>query len=191
MYQPCSSEKAALQQRKFEECMIDLMLERHYDSISVSELCRYAGMSRKTFYRLFETKADVIYAMVDHRIIDEAAYIPEEGMKDGGLHRFFGYWRTQKKFLDALSLNHCSNLLSQRAIIYTMREAPDCRHMFGSDSEENSWESMIFYLSGLFALVLDWHERGFSRNIDELCALCMQLLTTPPIKNPWLLDPNR
>lgn len=191
MYKPCSSEKSALQQRKFEECMIDLMLENHYDSISVSELCRYAGMSRKTFYRLFDTKADVIYAMVDHRIIDAAAYVPEAGMKDGGLHRFFGYWRTQKKFLDALSAANISTLLTQRAILYTMKEAPDCRHMFGSDGEENSWETMIFYLSGMFALVLDWHGRGFARHIDELCDLCMNLLTTPPIKNPWVLDPNR
>ena len=191
MYKPCSSEKSALQQRKFEECMIELMLENLYDSISVSELCRYAGMSRKTFYRLFDTKADVIYAMVDHRIIDAASYVPEAGMKDGGLHRFFGYWRTQKKFLDALSTANTSTLLTQRAILYTMKEAPDCRHMFGSDGEENSWETMIFYLSGMFALVLDWHERGFARHIDELCDLCMNLLTTPPIKNPWVLDPNR
>lgn len=191
MYQQCSSEKSALQQRRFEECMIDLMLEHHYDNISVSELCRHASMSRKTFYRLFETKADVIYAMVDHRIIDAAAFVPEDGAKDGGLHRFFGYWRTQEKFLEALYKNHISTLLTQRAIIYTMNEAPDCRHVFGSDSEENSWETMIFYLSGMFALVLDWHERGFARHIDELCDLCMHLLTTPPIKNPWVLDPNR
>lgn len=191
MYRQCSSEKAVLQQRKFEECMIGLMLENQYDSISVSKLCREAGLSRKTFYRLFETKADVIYAMVDHRILDAAAFVPEEGEIDGGLHRFFGYWRTQKKFLDALHKNNISTILTQRAIIYTMQEAPDCRHMFGSDSEENSWETMIFYLSGMFALVLDWHEQGFTRHVDELSGLCMHLLTTPPIKNPWVLDPNR
>lgn len=191
MYRQCSSEKAALQQRKFEECMIDLMLENQYDSISVSELCRQTGLSRKTFYRLFETKADVIYAMVDHRLTDAAAYTPGEGRKDGGLHRFFGYWQTQNKFLDALQKNNISTILTQRAILYTMKEAPDCRHMFGSDSESTSWETMIFYLSGMFALVLDWHEHKFARDLDELCNLCMHLLTTPPIKNPWVLDPNR
>ena len=191
MYQPCSTEKSAMQQRKFEECMIDLMLENHYDNISVSELCRYSGMSRKIFYRLFETKADVIYATVDHRILDAAAYVPGEGETDGGLHRFFGYWRTQQKFLDALHKNNISTILAQRAILYTMKEAPDCRQMFGSRKEEDSWETMIFYLSGMFALVLDWHEHGFTRPIDELSELCMHLLTTPPIKNPWVLDPNR
>ena len=191
MYRQCSSEKSALQQRKFEECIIDLLLQKNYDSISVTELCEKAGMSRKTFYRLFDNKADVIYALVDQRIIDQGSYVPPEGEKDGGLHRFFGFWRTQGKFLDALAAANISTLLSQRAILYTMKECPDCQHMFGSDENEYSWETIIFYLSGLFALVLNWHDHGFDRDIDALSDLAMYLLTTPPIKNPWILDPNR
>ena len=191
MYLPCSSEKAAQQQRKFEECMMEMMMELPYDNISVSELCRRVGMSRKTFYRLFETKADVIYALVDHRIIDEASYVPEEGMRDGGLHRFFGYWQTQKKLLDALAATNSSTLLTERAIIYTMKEAPDAQYMFGVQDPDSGWETVIYHLSGLFALVLDWHRRDFARPIDELCDLVLGILNTPPIKNPWLLDPNR
>ena len=191
MYLPCSSEKAAMQQRKFEECMMDMMLELPYDDISVSELCRRVGLSRKTFYRLFETKADVIYALVDHRIIDEASFTPEPGGRDGGLHRFFGYWRTQKKLLDALKAANISTMLTDRAIIYTMKEAPDARYMFGVKDPDQGWETVIYHLSGLFALVLDWHRRDFDRPLDELCDLVMELLNTPPIKNPWMLDPNR
>ena len=191
MYHCCSTEKSFRHQLKFEETMMQLIIQQPYDTISISQLCREAGLSRKTFYRLFDSKADVIYALVDQRIIDAASYVPPEGEKDGGLHRFFGYWQTEKIFLDALAAANISTLLTQRAILYTMKECPDCRHVFGSDTEENSWESMIFYLSGMFALVLDWHQHGFSRDIDELCDLCMHLLTTPPIKNPWVLDPNR
>lgn len=189
MYRQCSTAKSAQQQRKFAETMMHLMIHQAYDTISISQLCREAGLSRKTFYRLFENKADVLYALVDQRIIDAASYVPAPGEKDGGLHRFFGYWHSEKEFLDSLAANHISTLLTQRAILYTMKEAPDCRHMFGSDVEENSWETMIFYLSGMFALVLDWHEHDFTRHIDELCDLCMHLLTTPPIKNRWALDP--
>ena len=189
MYRQCSTAKSAQQQRKFAETMMHLMIHQAYDTISISQLCREAGLSRKTFYRLFESKADVLYALVDQRIIDAASYVPAPGEKDGGLHRFFGYWHSEKEFLDSLAANHISTLLTQRAILYTMKEAPDCRHMFGSDVEKNSWETMIFYLSGMFALVLDWHEHDFTRHIDELCDLCMQLLTTPPIKNRWALDP--
>ena len=43
---------------------------------------------------------------------------------------------------------------------------------------------MVFFLSGLFAILLDWHHHGFNRSIDEMSKLVMQLLTTAPIKHP-------
>lgn len=189
MYTQCSSEKAAIQQRKFEACMQALMARQSYDSISVSQLCREAGLSRKTFYRLFSTKADVIYALVDHTIMDAEFYVPDESVGPGGMHSFFGYWRTQKKFLDALALNNISTILTQRVIEHILRESPDIMHSFGTQPSEAGRETMVFFISGLFALLLDWHQHGFDRSIDQMSALVMQLLTTVPIKHPLLSDP--
>lgn len=189
MYVQCRTEKSALQQRKFEECMMDLMLQQPYDSISISQLCRDAGLSRKTFYRLFENKSDVIYAMVDHTIMDSEFYQADESVGPGGMHHFFGYWRTQKKFLDVLAKNNISSLLSQRAIVHILRESPDIMHSFGTEPSEVGRETMLFFVSGLFALLLDWHHRDFERSIDEMSALVMRLLTSPPIKYPQAYDP--
>ena len=49
------------------------------------------------------------------------------------------------------------------------------------EDNANAREMMLFYLSGFFALVLDWHSRGFDRSIDEVCDVLMQLLTKAPI----------
>lgn len=191
MYIRCSTEKAAVQQRKFEECMMDLMLQYPYDAISISQLCREAGLSRKTFYRLFENKSDVIYAMVDHTIMGAEFYESDESVGPGGMHHFFGYWRTQEKFLDALAENNISTLLTQRAIQHILRESPDVMHSFGTEDSEFGRETMLFFISGLFALLLDWHMCGFDRTIDQMSALMMQILMLPPIKNPLAYDPYR
>ena len=61
MYTLCATEKTAMQQRQFEEAFIELLREYPYDTITISQLCRYAGLSRKIFYRLFERKSDVLY----------------------------------------------------------------------------------------------------------------------------------
>ncbi len=188
MYIQCSSEKAAVQQRKFEACMQELMRQQPYDSISVSQLCREAGLSRKTFYRLFTTKSDVIFALVDHTIMDAAFYEADESVGPGDMHHFFGYWKTQKDFLDVLAQNNISLVLTQRVIRHVLNEAPDVLHSFGTEPSEAGRETMIFFLSGLFALLLDWHQHGFDRSIDQMSALVMQLLTTVPIKNPQLFD---
>lgn len=183
MYAQCSSEKSALQQRKFEECMLNTLAKQDYDHISVSGLCRDTGLSRKIFYRLFENKADVIYAMVDHVITDETFYVPDESVGSGDLHRFFSYWKSQAYFLDVLQKNNISHLVTDRCITHIFRESPEVHHVFGTADSDNARETIIFYLSGLFTLVLDWHRHGFNHSIDEMAKLAMHLLSVPPIKS--------
>ena len=183
MYTLCSTEKATQQQRKFEACFLEAWSKSHYDQISVSGLCRDAGLSRKTFYRLFECKTDVILALVDHVIMDETFYEPDESVGSGDLHRFFDYWKSQKFFLDVLHQNDCSHLILERCINHIFRESPEVHYVFGTADSDIARETIIFYLSGMFVLVLDWHKHGFSRSIDEMASITMHLLSTPAVKN--------
>lgn len=183
MYSHCVSEKSAAQQRQFEAALQELMKERLFEEISISELCRYTGLSRKTFYRLYEAKADVVYAMIDHAILDAEGFVPDESVGPGGLHKFLAYWKSRKDLLDVLKKNRISALLPQQAVKHAMVEAPEIVRCFGADSEYGR-EKMIFYVTALFALVQDWHNRDFDRSIDALSAMMMQLMTTPPVKEP-------
>lgn len=51
-------------QTSITEALLNLMKEKPYSRISVSEICKRAGVSRQTFYTLFESKDNVIaYAL--------------------------------------------------------------------------------------------------------------------------------
>lgn len=191
MYKQCVSEKAAAQQRKFEEALLQIMKTVPFEHISISELCRQAGLSRKTFYRLYQTKGDVVYAMIDHAILDAEGYEPSPDVGQGGMHAFFGFWQSKKELLDVLAKNQISSLLSQQAVLHLMKEEPDIVRCFGADNPENRREKLLFYVSGLFALVLDWHNSGFWRSVDEMAKLAMELFMTPPVKAPRRADPYR
>ena len=192
MYTLCATEKTAMQQRQFEEAFIELLREYPYDTITISQLCRYAGLSRKIFYRLFERKSDVLYAAIDHIFLDFEDYMPDiQIVGRGGMHRFLGFWKQQKPLLDALSASKTSSLLAERAVLHVLQEGLDTRHSFGADSSPYGKESMIFYLTGLFALVLNWYNHGFDKTIDEMAAILMSLLMEPPIKNPLIYDPYK
>jgi len=43
---------------------------------------------------------------------------------------------------------------------------------------------MLFYVSGIFALVMDWHQSGYARSIDEMSELLNSLMRKSPVK-PW------
>ncbi len=188
MYSRCVSEKSAAQQRQFEAALLEIMKDRLFEEVSISELCRFAGLSRKTFYRLYEAKADVVYAMIDHAILDAGSFIPDQSVGKGGMHKFLSYWKSRSELLDVLKKNRISALLSQQAVIHIMQEAPEIRRCFGAEGDVHGEERMIFYVTGLFSLVLAWHNRNFDLSVDEMAALLMNLMTTVPIKQALPMD---
>ena len=179
MYRNCTTEKSALQQRRMEQALLELLQSKSYGEITVCEICEWAGLSRKVFYRLFEQKADVVYALIDHTIMDLESYQPDISIVgEGGMHRFLGYWKEQRVFLDALIKAQCSYLLAERAIGIVLQEGSDILRSFGAENSESQRETAIFFLSGIFALVLNWHKSGYNRSIDEMSAIIMKLLMT-------------
>ena len=184
MYILCTTEKTALQQKQFEQTFLQMLLEDDYDNITISDLCRRAGLSRKIFYRLFEKKADVLYALIDHTLLEANTFTPDESVGPGELHRFFAFWKSQKDLLDMLAKHQNSHMLTDRAIRHVMREDTLILHTFGADMGSFGAETILFYLSGIFSLVLIWHQQGYNRSIDEMSNLLMSLLSTAAIKNP-------
>ena len=184
MYTLCITEKTAQQQQIFEQTFLQMMQEMHYDEITISELCRRANLSRKIFYRLFEKKADVLYSMVDRALMEVDYYTPEASVGSGELHRFFAYWKHKKDLLDALLKHQISSLLTDRAIRFAMREIGSPVRKFGLDDDKGRYETIVFYLSGIFSVLLTWHAQDYNQSIDELAALMMDLLTAPAIQNP-------
>jgi len=184
MYTLCSTEKTAQQQNIFEQAFLQMLLENDYDAITISDLCRRAGLSRKIFYRLFEKKADVLYSLVDHTLMRAASYIPDESVGPGELHRFFAFWKNEKALLDALAKHQNSHMLTDRAIRHIMRENSDIVHTFGADRGKFGMETILFYVSGIFSLVLIWHQQGYRHSIDEMSQLLLELLSTAAIKHP-------
>ena len=180
MYKLCSTEKSAAQQRRFTGAFLDLMLQMPYDSITISEICRQAGFSRKVFYRLFDQKADVLYALVDQTLLDYEHYTSAR-TGGGNLHCFFSYWKEQGRLLSALNLNQAAGLLTERAIRHVLREDSLVMKTFCADGQYVR-ETVIFFISGVFSLVRDWHDNGYDRSVEEMSQLLMNLLSTAPIK---------
>lgn len=184
MYTLCVTEKTAQQQRQFEQTLLQMLLVSEYDDVTISDLCRKAGLSRKIFYRLFERKADVLYALIDHTLMEASTYIPDESVGPGGLHQFFAFWRTQGDLLDVLQNINNSFILTDRAIRFVLNENAEVVHTFGADVGKFGLETIMFYLTGIFTLVLAWHKQGYNHSVDEMSELLMNLLSTAPIKHP-------
>ncbi len=140
------------------------------------------GLSRKVFYRLYDSKADVIYSLIDRTLLEMGSFAPDPSVKPGGMHRFFAFWLSKRELMDVLEKNRISALIQQQAVVHVMAESPEIVRCFCAENVEYAREMIMFYMSGLFALVWDWHQSGFVRTVDEMADVGMALLMSPPIK---------
>ena len=81
------------------------------------------------------------------------------------------------------------SLLTERAVRHAMSEDSMAKYCFGTAKSEYGRESLKFYISGIFSLVLDWHKHGYDKSIDEMSKLLLYLLQTPPVKQKLGFNP--
>ena len=70
MYKQCRTEQSASRQRHLEQGLLQMMLKRQFEEISVSDLCEEIGVPRKAFYRYFSGKDGALHALIDHTLLE-------------------------------------------------------------------------------------------------------------------------
>ena len=141
MYKLCKTEQSANRQRQLENGLLAAMLSRHYEEISVSDLCDNLNIPRKSFYRYFSSKDGALHALIDHTLIGfEGFTLPyRRGVGRtllGELEGFFQFWVEHKPLLDALCRSSMSGVLIERAITHALSESVMPTRFLPMDSRE-------------------------------------------------------
>ena len=176
MYKHCTTEESAHRQRQLEQYLLELMADHPYSNITIGQICDLAGVSRKSFYRYFDSKDGCLHALLDHVIMDGNAYYinAEDNSPPAFCIRIFEYWHRQTPLLDALEKNGQSLQLLQRIIRYILKEEPEyARYM--NINNNSVMEHVVFTVSGVMGLVLKWHHEGYQKTAEQMGELLYQL----------------
>lgn len=161
-----TNKTALASQKQITEALYDLMQEKDYADISVSEMCKRAGVSRQTFYTLFQTKENVVAGYLADRI-----YMPEEGDQSDGIFsledfclQFSRYLTRNKAFLALLVDNGIAHLLCE-----SMQSAMDECDFFLSHLEAADRQYITrFIASGFAGIATTYVTRGASDSEEVL-----------------------
>ena len=179
MYKHCNTEESARRQRQLEQCLLELMADIPYANITVGQICDTAGLSRKSFYRYFDSKDGCLQALVDHAIMDVSSYCIADSAEDFSDPDFcvhiFEYWQRQTALLDALTANGVTLLLLQRIIHYILTEELDYARYMGIP-QNSLMEHVVFTVSGVMGLVLTWHHEGYAKTARQMGELLYQMI---------------
>lgn len=179
MYKLCRSEQSARRQRELELGLLELMVLRPFDDISVSDLCDYLQIPRKSFYRYFSNKEGALTALLDHTLMEfeqTAAGNENAGRRD--LEGFFVFWYQRRGLLKALFSNGLSGMLVERATYHAIHERMMPVELLGK--EPRMQQLMLgFAICGLISMLAQWHLEEYRDDPDQMARIAVQMLTKP------------
>lgn len=173
----CGSNKTALQsQRQIARAMMALIREKPYAQITVSELCKTAGISRQTFYSLFTSRENVLVFTLQASACDAPEIsAPESGCSAlRALSRSYSeYMLHNRELIKLLVDNHIDYLLYD-----SFFEAMDGCGCFLPGAEPCLRRyAASFYAGGIACVARRYAREGCTSSADALEELLMTLLS--------------
>lgn len=159
---------ALTSQKLLLDALNELLTEKEFKDISVSELCSRSGVSRQTFYTLFGTKENILLYQLD--LINDTKPDPEDNSPLGLMDtckRFSRYVISNYAQLTMLIENDLTEVL------YTMiyRSMSSCRQCFmelDDDTREYAAQFMAAGLSHLTQKYIREHKMPDQKELTEL-----------------------
>ena len=185
MYKYCKTSQSAARQRHIVSCLLEMLHTHHYDQITVQDLCKKAEVLRKSFYRYFECKQDVLLAAIDFYIQDyESFRLPGMGPSvlrttESELTRFLTYTQKNKATFEALTrsdlLGYALNLVTQSSLLSNVAR----RLMTHKEDEALYRVKNAFLCYGIYSVVGIWVTNGCQESVEEMARILTQILTEP------------
>lgn len=185
MYKICKTEQSAARQKAIEQGLLQAMLSRDYEDISISDLCDHLQIPRKSFYRYFSGKDGALHALLDHTLLE---FIQKDFEKSGHsaavgeLESFFTFWYDHRILLKALVRSRLGGLLVERATYHAIHERMMPQYLLTMPLEVQQM-SLTFVVCGLLSMVLQWHNQNYRESPGKMAQIATMMLTMPLLQN--------
>ena len=144
------------------DALFRLMKRKPFRQISVTEICEEAAIGRKTFYRNFELREDVIDFQLD-LMRDKYQMEIEELPIEKRLFYHFSYIKKNSAYFISLYRNGLEQLAYDKFDIVL----PGTMPIWSDDEVEQEYRS-AYITAGIEAIQRVWISRGCKESIEEV-----------------------
>jgi len=159
------------------DALLELMSEKNFESISVSEIMKRADLVRRTFYAHYKTKEDIITQYIDSLINDSLDHVLNGVIKCNGSMAlvYFRLWNDHKDFITLLKDNNQLVLLNNfHKYINYVHEQSNVFINMGLSSGASKYAAK-FYAGAMWSVLSQWIETGMEETPEELSDLLYEL----------------
>ena len=182
MYKHCKSEKSAERQAYIANCLQQLLQEKSYDDISITELCRMAEVPRSVFYRYFADKDAVLWFAIDGMLVDLLENLLQlyDTQHDWQPVDFLTYWLTNYREKEALW--QVANTGSRHSLLLghmVRHQTKMANPLYKVDFNNEETKRSIFFAYGIQGILDVWRTLGYTQSEQEVARQLCNLLHTP------------
>ena len=172
---------------KMNMALISLLEKKEFAYITVSEICREAGVNRSTFYLHYETVGDLLEETTRYLLDDFVSYFPVDSqaevarlqecdltqlnfITDEYLHPYLRYIRDHCRVF-AVALSNIGHFGFEGVYkrLYTHIFEPILAR-FHYPAQHRPYV-MLFYMNGVNAVVTEWLKNDCKLTIEEVSAI--------------------
>lgn len=172
---------------KMDEALLSLLEKKPFEYITVSEICKSAGVHRSTFYLHYENTADLLKETTAYLLDGFVSYFPID--TQGISSRFADCDAQALNFTDAAHLNsYLSYIRENKRVFATALSHPAAfdfdaifQRLFDNIfspildrfhyPREDQRYVIRFYLNGVNAIIAEWLKDDCRKSIDEIAAI--------------------
>lgn len=186
---PHNTERSSSRQRKIEDCLLENMEKQNYDRISVADLCRQMGISRRLYYTYFPDKESCLIALIDRILHDSMDIVPMPLRKNLSMNemiiKYLRFWQAHAKFLDVIVKHRLKGLLIDRSYVYFLNDGSVILSYLNLPDEKTDSTTLWLYSAIRFAVIFQWHEHNFETPVEEIAVKYERLLKEPLIQDAF------
>lgn len=178
---------------KMDEAFLELLGEKDFQYITVKEICQRAGVHRSTFYLHYETMADLLDESVESimaefdRRFQQGPPLPN--LIDGPLEDlilidaahllpYLTYIRENKRvFRTCVEQSAVLGLQNRYMKLFQQVFDPILARFQVPDKDRRY--TMVFYLHGITALIMEWLKADCRESIEEIADIIIRNIIGP------------
>lgn len=157
--------------QKMVQALLTVMEQYDYKEITVTQITQEAQLSRKTFYRLFSNKDDILLLFFDGLFQEYFAQIKVRKIQLywDVVQVFFDFWEERKGLLSLLQKNNLLTIVFEHSYQYSMQVFEFVRSKEIAASFSVPLPYMLAYsVGGMHSMLLKWVEKGMDIPSSEL-----------------------
>ena len=161
------------------DALLEIMKNKPYNKITIKEISDKALLSRRTFYRNFNSKDEVLSLKMEYICREYISYFSgEQNLSYKNIiHIYFKFWKDHLDFLLALDKSDLLYLMLQKfneylPLIYNHFKG----HLHLFKNREHLEYALYFSSGGLWNVLLKWIKEGAKKSPEEMESILREAL---------------